>query len=238
MSLYAPSLDNVRGLALGDNGTVFVGTNKNKVYAILPDKSADGLHKVITLASGLNQPNGVAFYKGALYVAEIDRIIKFPDIEAHLNNPPKPELVTKNVPLKLEKNATGHYQAKHAWKTIGFSPDGELYMAVGAPCDSCLPPDKSFGTIMRMKPDGSHMEIYANGVRNSVGFAWDPVTDKFWFTDNGRDWMGDNSPPDKLEFAPVKGLFFGFPYYHGLDAQGQPIPDPEYGKLRSPAGIT
>jgi len=235
INLYASPVNDARGLALGDKGVVFVGTKADKVYAILPEQDANGLHKVVTIASGLNQPNGVAFYKGALYVAEIDRIIKYPDIIQHLTDPPKPELVTKDVPVKV---AGGRYQTQHAWKTIAFSPNGKLYMAVGVPCDACLPEDKRFGTIMRMQPDGSNREIYASGVRNSVGFAWDPVADKFWFTDNGRDWMGDNRPPDKLEYAPVKGLFFGFPYYHGLDQNGKPISDPKFGKLRSPDGIT
>lgn len=227
INLYA-NIKDARQLALGDDNVVYVGTKSDKVYAILPNQ------KVVTIASGLNQPNGVAFHDGDLYVAEINRLVKFPRISSQLNNPPQPQVVTD---LPVKKTDNDRYENHHALKTIGFSPDNKLFVAVGVPCNSCIPENKYFGTIISMNPDGTDKEIYASGVRNSVGFDWDPLTKQFWFTDNGRDWMGDNLPPDKLENAPTKGLFFGYPYFHGLDASNKPIPDPEFGKLRASSGI-
>lgn len=238
IAIYADHLKDARELAIGDKGTVFVGSTKaGKVYALLPATDNANKHKIKVIASGLNQPNGVAFYNKALYVAAVDRIIRFDAIEEHLDNPPKSQLITDDFPTS-KPSAPSHYFTFHSWKFIRFSPDGKLYVAIGSPCDSCLVDDPRFGTIMRMNPDGSNREIYAKGVRNSVGFDWDPITHKFWFTDNGRDWMGDDMPPDKLYYAPKSGLDFGFPYYHAKDQDGNPIPDPKYGKLRPPTGIT
>jgi glucose/arabinose dehydrogenase len=115
----------------------------------------------------------------------------------------------------------------HGWKFIRFGPDGMLYIPVGAPCNVCEPEDERYATIMRMQPDGTGLEIIAHGVRNTVGFDWHPVTNELWFTDNGRDWLGDDLPPDELNRAPQNGLHFGFPYCHG----GR-IPDPKFGKKR------
>jgi glucose/arabinose dehydrogenase len=116
----------------------------------------------------------------------------------------------------------------HGWKYIAFDPDGMLYVPVGAPCNVCEKADERYATIMKMRPDGSHLEVFARGIRNSVGFDWHPESGELWFTNNGRDWMGDDLPPDTLHHAPEKGLHFGFPYCHGGD-----IPDPKYGKKRN-----
>lgn len=237
ISVFADGIKNARELALGDNGIVFVGSSAAaKVYAIVPVPNHPIQHQIKIIASGLNQPQGVAFYKGDLYVAEVDRIIRYNHIENLLDNPPPPQLVTNQFPIAAPEGDS--FYQRHGWKTIHFGPDNKLYVAVGAPCDSCLSKDLRDGTIMRMNPDGSDMEVYAKGVRNSVGFDWQPITQKLWFTDNGVDTLGDNFPPDKLNYAPVKGLDFGFPYYCGKDENGQPIPDPKFGKLRSPDGIT
>ena len=160
----------------------------------------------------------VAFRQGSLYVAEVNRILRFDRIENHLNSPPDPVIVNNTFPT--EKH--------HGWKYIAFGPDDRLYVPVGAPCNVCEPEDRRFATIMRMQPDGSSLEIFARGIRNTVGFDWHPGTGELWFTDNGRDWMGDNLPPDTLNRAPLKGLDFGFPYCHA----GY-IPDPQYGHKRS-----
>lgn len=232
IDVYA-EVPEARQLALGTNNIVYVGTKTDKVYAILPEKNSAGLHRTLVLASGLNHPNGVAVNNGDLYVGEIHRIIKFSNIASQLNNPHY-TFVT-DVPVK--KTGSGRYETHHAWKTIGFSPDKKLYIAVGVPCNICIP-EKNFGTIINMNADGSDKQIYATGVRNSVGFDWDPLTKRFWFTDNGRDWLGDNSPPDKLNYAPHAGLFFGFPYFHGLDAEKKPIVDPKYGANHSSANVT
>lgn len=240
IQLYATGVKDARELALGDNGEVYVGsTDAGKVYAIDPGDSYSGLHKVRVVASGLYQPTGVAFYQGDLYVSEVDRIIKYDHMDEQLAHLPAqaPILVTKALPYQKD-TGSGERYLRHGWKFIRFSPEGQLFIAVGSPCDNCISKDSRFGTIMEMKPMDAEPKIYATGVRNSVGFDWDPLTQKFWFTDNGRDKLGDNIPPDKLLYDPVPGLNFGFPYYLGLDANGKPMPDPTYGHLRSPKGIT
>ncbi len=205
---------NARGLALGKNGTVFSGSSsEGKVYAIT---ESAGKREVKTLAVGFTSPIGVAFKDGALYVSAINRILRFDDIENRLNEPGKPAVVTDIYPS--EKH--------HGGKFIAFGPDGLLYVAVGAPCNICEPPEP-FASITRIKPDGTDFEIYAQGIRNTVGFDWHPETKELWFTDNGRDWMGDNQPPDELNRAPRKGMHFGYPYCHGGD-----IPDPKFGAKR------
>jgi glucose/arabinose dehydrogenase len=239
VSIFANNVKGAREMALGDKGTIFVGSNAPaKIYAIIPEKTPQGLvySKVKTIASGLNQPQGVAFYKGDLYVAEVDRIIRYKNIEKDLDNPPPPMMVNNQFPLR--KTEPDRYIQIHGWKTIHFGPDHKLYVAIGIPCNVCMREHPLEGSIARMDPDGSNLEIYTKGVRNSVGFDWQPGTNKFWFTDNGRDRLGDDFPPDKLYYAPEKGLDVGFPYYLGVDDQGRPLPDPEYGKLRSPEGIT
>ena len=173
--------------------------------------------EVITLLRGLNMPNGVAIRDGALYVAEVDRVLRFDDVETNLNDLPDPVIVNDNFPSERH----------HGWKFIRFGPDGKLYVPVGAPCNVCDTDNSDFGTIMRMNADGTELEIYAQGVRNSVGFDWHPATQALWFTDNGRDNLGDDVPPDELNHAPEMGMHFGFPYCHGGT-----IPDPEYGDAR------
>jgi glucose/arabinose dehydrogenase len=216
IEIFAYPVPGARSLTLGENGTVFVGTRENgKVYGIVKDNSAPYHTRVITIADGLNSPNGVAYYKGDLYVAEIGRLLRFDDIENRLGNPPEPVVIKDDLPT----------EAMHGWRYIGFNPDGKLYISIGMPCNVCLQADQRFGTIMRMGPDGSNVEIFARGIRNSEGFDWDPIDRRLWFTDNGRDWMGDNSPPDKLD-AATKGMNFGFPFFDGKN-----LPDPEFGKL-------
>ncbi len=214
ISLYA-EVPNARSMCWGANETLFVGNrNGDKVYAVKDDNHDGKADRVITIAQGLNTPNGVAFRNGSLYVAEISRILRFDKIEENLDNPAKPVVVTDKFPDKTH----------HGWKYIAFGPDGKMYVPVGAPCNVCEA-DSIFSTITRMNPDGSNIEIYAKGVRNTVGFAWHPQTKELWFTDNGRDEMGDDQPYDELNYAPQKGMHFGFPYCH----QGN-IPDPEFGK--------
>ena len=237
VKIFANNVTDARELALGEMGTVFVGSSEaGKVYAIVTNKNNPKIREVKIIASGLDQPQGVAFYKGDLYVVEVNRIISYPDIENHLDHPPQPRLITDNLPPTKMKGDTNYLP--HSWKTIHFGPDNKLYVAIGSPCNSCLSRDPRYGTLVSMNPDGTDMKIYAKGVRNSVGFAWQPETNKLWFTDNGRDLMGDNIPPDKLNYAPIRGLDFGFPYYQGKDKKGNPIPDPTFGKLRSQQGIT
>jgi glucose/arabinose dehydrogenase len=207
-----------RSLARGPGGTVFVGTRGDTVYAVVDaDRNGTG-EQVTAVARGLDSPNGVAVRDGALYVAEISRVLRFDAIEERLAEPPAPVVVSAAFPDDRH----------HGWKFIRFSPDGMLYVPVGAPCNVCERQDARYASIMRMKPDGSGLEVFAAGVRNTVGFDWHPVTGDLWFTDNGRDMLGDDLPPDELNRAPAKGLHFGFPYCHGGF-----FLDPDLGKERS-----
>ncbi len=205
-----------RAMAWGANGTLFVGsTGAGKVYAVTLPSGGAGEPVVNVIASGLAEPAGVAFREGSLYVGAIDRILRFDGIEKRLADPPKPVLVTDKLPS----------ESHHGRKFIGFGPDGKLYANVGAPCNVCEFDRDRHGTITRMNPDGSGIEPFVRGERNSVGFDWDPRTKELWFTVNGRDMMGDDIPPDTLDHAPRAGLDFGFPYCHAGD-----IPDPEFGR--------
>lgn len=216
ISIYTSDVPGAREMTLGSNGVLFVGTRgEGKVYAVLDTNKDYKADEVITIAGGLNMPNGVAFKNGALYVAEINRIIRYDNIETQLRNPPRPVVINDSFPDKQH----------HGWKFIKFGPDGKLYIPVGAPCNVCISKDSMFATIMRMNPDGTDLEIFAKGIRNSVGFDWNPRTNVLWFTDNGRDLLGDNIPPDELNRAPHKGMNFGFPYVYGDN-----IPDPQFGK--------
>ncbi len=218
IDLYAADIPDARSMVMSPGGTLFVGTRKaGNVYAVV-DRDADfRVDEVITLLKGLNMPNGVAFRQGSLYVAEVNRILRFDLIENRLHSPPAPVVVNDTFPRDKH----------HGWKYMAFGPGDMLYVPVGAPCNICETEDRRFATIMRMQPDGSQLEIFVRGVRNSVGFDWHPQTKELWFTNNGRDWMGDDLPPDTLHRGFKKGLNFGFPYCHGGD-----IPDPEYGQKR------
>jgi glucose/arabinose dehydrogenase len=218
INIYASPVENARSMTLSDKGTLFVGTRKaGRVYAILDENRYHRAEQIITLARGLNMPNGVAFRDGSLYVAEVNRVLRYDDIEANLRRPPRPVVVNDRFPRDTH----------HGWKFIRFGPDGMLYVPVGAPCNVCMKRDERYASINRMRADGTGLEVYARGVRNTVGFDWHPGTGELWFTDNGRDWLGDDLPPDELNHAPVPGLHFGFPYCHGKD-----IPDPKFGKSR------
>ena len=209
-----------RSLALGDRSTLFVSTRKaREVYAVVENE--DGSTRTIELLGGMRWPNGIAIHDGDLYVAEIDRVYRYRDIENHLDKAPEPELLDIELPS----------DRAHGWRYIGFGPDGKLYIAIGAPCNIC--DEKGYAQIIRVNPDGSGQETYASGVRNSVGFTWHPTTGELWFTDNGRDMLGDDLPPDELNRAERQGLHFGYPYCHGGD-----IPDPQYGKGRDCANYT
>ena len=224
IELFSDEVPGARSMTLSPAGTLFVGTRNNGVvYAIPGAATSPRGGKPHRVARGLRSPNGVAVRDGALYVAEISRILRFDDIEARLDRPPAPVVVSDRYPT----------DAGHGWKFIAFGPDGWLYVPVGAPCNVCLPPGPLHQTITRMKPDGSAIEVYARGVRNSVGFDWQPGTHDLWFTDNGRDWLGDDRPPDELNHAPKPGLHFGFPYCHG-----RAIADPQFGRDKPCAEFT
>lgn len=216
IEIYAEDLPNARSMCLSPSGTLFVGTRqKGDVYAV---RDTDGDMKADqkwVLATGLNSPNGVAFRDGDLYIAEISRILKYPDIESNLDNPGEPEVVYADYPTKTH----------HGWKYIAFGPDGMLYVPVGAPCNICESEDELFGTITRIDVADPKPEIMAKGVRNTVGFNWHPETGELWFTDNGGDWLGDDMPACELNYVRETGLHFGYPYCHQGD-----FPDPKLGE--------
>src|SRR5262245_13562645 len=191
ISVWADGILNARTMAWGSQGTLFLGSRvAGNVYAVV---DRGGKREVKVIAKGLNQPSGVAFKDGALYVAEIPRLLKFENIEANLDNPPAPKVLYTYPP-----------DAHHNWRYLAFGPDGKLYFNMGAPCNIGIPP-ATHANISRINPDGSGFEYYAYGVRNSVGFDFHPVTKELYFTNHGRDWMGDDVPNDTLHHAPRPG---------------------------------
>jgi glucose/arabinose dehydrogenase len=215
IEVFADNVPNARSMTISPEGVLFVGTRDNKVYALLDTNKDYKVDNVVTIASGLNSPNGVAFRNGSLYVAEISKVWRYDNIIDNLNNPPSPVLINDGFPGDTH----------HGWKFIAFGPDNKLYVPVGAPCNICLrEDDERYASLMRMNPDGSNLEVFVSGIRNTVGFDWNPQTGNLWFTDNGRDMLGDNIPPDELNRATEKGQHFGYPFVHGGD-----IPDPEFG---------
>jgi glucose/arabinose dehydrogenase len=223
VEVYTSDVPGARSMALAPDGTLFVGTRRSTVYAVLDrDKNmkADG---VVSWSTSLKTPNGLAFRDGALYVGELNRIVRFDNVldavASGAGSQLTPKVIVDNLPSDLP----------HGWKYIAFGPDGYLYFQVGAPCNVCLRPDP-YAAILRVKPDGTGQEIFARGVRNSVGLAWHPDTKELWFTDNGRDLLGDHTPSDELNHAPKAGLHFGFPHCH---EGATPDPDPQIVSGRS-----
>ena len=216
ISVWAENVPDARSLAMNADGSViFVGNRQGKNVYALKDTNGDGkADQKFTLAEGLRMPNGVAFKDGDLYVAEVSRILRFRNIEKNLEKPTY-EVVYDKYPDK----------AHHGWKFIAFGPDGLLYVPVGAPCNICES-EEIFASITRIdvKSATPKPEVFAHGVRNTVGFAWHPSSKEMWFTDNGRDMMGDDIPDCELNHAPKKGMHFGYPYWHAGD-----VKDPEFG---------
>jgi glucose/arabinose dehydrogenase len=227
ISLFAEGVPSAREMAVSPKGTVFVGAlNQRNVYALV-DANRD--HKVdeikrIAMPAGLSQPSGIALRNGSLYVATTTKILRYDDIENHLDAPPEPAVVYEGLPNK----------GGHTWRFIAFGPDGLLYAGIGSPCNVCENPDEPrLASIVRMKADGTGLEVFATGVRNTVGFDWHPQTREIWFTDNGRDNLGDDVPNDELNNAPKPGMDFGFPYCN----QGT-LKDPDFGDKKACSATT
>ncbi len=217
IALYTDQVPGARSLALGDDGVVYVSTRQQgRVYAVIDQDGDHKVDRVEVVVDGLNTPNGIAYRDGTLYVAETSRILRYRNLAGHLQASPKAEVITNDLPAE-------HH---HGWRYLRMGPDGMLYVGVGAPCNIC--DEQGYAQIRRLKPDGSDMQVFAKGVRNTVGFDWNPDNGVLWFTDNGRDWLGDDAPPDELDRAPESGLHFGYPYCHGSD-----ILDPEFGSGKS-----
>lgn len=219
ISVYA-EVPNARSMALSPSGILYVGNRgEDNVYAVVDEDKDGRSDKVYSLLSGYEMPNGVAFRDGNLYVATVSSVLKLENIEIRLANPPPPVTVYDKFPKDTH----------HGWKFIAFGPDGKLYIPVGAPCNVCDEKDSIYASITRMNvDDGSRPEIFARGVRNTVGFTWHPVTKQIWFTDNGRDNLGDDLPADELNTAASAGMHFGFPYCH----EGN-LADEEFGKNKN-----
>ena len=219
ISDYA-EVSNARSMVLSENGTLFVGNrSEDKVYAV-KDTNGDMVGDVTYIIDkGLKMPNGVALKDGDLYVAEVSRILKYENIEANLDNPPEPIVIYDGYPTERH----------HGWKYIAFGPDGLLYIPVGAPCNICNKEGNPiYASITRIDVNNPYPQVVASGIRNTVGFDWDPKTDKLWFTDNGRDMMGDDIPPCELNAITESNQHFGYPFCHGGI-----ILDPEFGEGKS-----
>ena len=217
IEVYAEGVENARQMVRGTQGTVFVGSRRaGKLWAVTDSDGDQRAESVRLIDEGLDLPSGLEFLDGSLYVGALDKVLRYDNIEMLLDSPPEPVVVTDELPDKTH----------HGWKYLRFGPDGKLYIPVGAPCNIC--DDQGFGEIRRMNPDGSGMETYARGVRNSVGLAFHPENGQLWFTDNGRDRLGDDLPADELNHAPQAGLHFGFPYCHQGD-----LLDEQFGKGKS-----
>lgn len=220
VEVFASGVEGARQMAMSENGIIYVGTRRTgengKVYAVVDSNNDLKADTVYVIASGLRLPNGVAIKDGDLYVAEVSNVWKFENIDSQYSNNPEPVLITDTFPT----------ESSHGWKYIAFGPDNKLYVPVGAPCNVCNHEDENpiYASLTRMNPDGSNQEIIAHGIRNTVGFTWHPETGNLWFTDNGRDWMGDDIPPCELNELTDEGAHFGFPFLHGND-----IWDPEFG---------
>ncbi|RYZ88933.1 MAG: c-type cytochrome, partial [Moraxellaceae bacterium] len=215
ISVYADQLANPRSLAVDVDDTVYVGSRKAGRVIALHDSNQDGVaDKKYVVAEGLNEPTGVALHQGDLYVAETKRILRFKQMRSQLNGQPAFDVIKNDLPDK----------AWHGARAIEIGPDNKIYIPIGAPCNVCDVESNEFGKIWRMNLDGTEFELAAKGVRNSVGLAWHPVTQQLWFTDNGRDELGENMPSCELNYAPQLGIHFGFPYCHAGS-----VLDPEWG---------
>lgn len=217
IDVYAEGVENARQMARGAAGTLFVGSRRaGKLWAVTDADGDQRAETVRLIDEGLSMPSGLEFLDGSLYVGALDRVLRYDNIEALLDAPPEPVVVTDAFPDKQH----------HGWKYLRFGPDRMLYVPVGVPCNIC--DEQGFGEIRRMNPDGTGLETYAIGVRNSVGLAFHPENGQLWFTDNGRDMLGDDLPADELNHAPKAGMHFGFPYCHQGD-----LPDEEFGRGKS-----
>jgi glucose/arabinose dehydrogenase len=222
ISVFAEGVTNARQMAMSDSGILYVGSRREgKVYAVVDNNNDFRADSVYTIIEGLRLPNGVAYKDGSLFVAEVSKIWRFDNIDQNYADSPEPILVTDELPTE------GH----HGWKYIAFGPGNKLYVPIGAPCNVCNHEEDNplFATLTKMNIDGSEHEIVAKGIRNTVGFTWHPETGNIWFTDNGRDWLGDDIPPCELNEITGEDQHFGYPYLHGND-----VWDPKFGEDGKP----
>lgn len=214
ISLFAANVENARSMAWNGKDTLYVGTRREgSVYALIDSDGDYQVDKRYVIADDLSMPNGIVYHQGDLYVAEVNRILKYKNIDSHKHQSPEPLVIYDGLPD----------ESHHGWRYLNLGPDNRLYVSIGAPCNIC--DEKDYAVIARLNLDGSGFEIIARGIRNSVGFSWHPETKELWFTDNGRDMLGDDLPPDELNRVTEIGQHFGYPYCHGGF-----LLDPEYGE--------
>lgn len=218
LTTYTAEVPSARQMAETESGVLFVGSRgaNGNLYAVVP--SGNDRPEVVTFDSELPMPTGLALHDGSLYVAAHYQILRYPNIEDTFRNNPEPEVIADDLPKARH----------HGWKYLSVGPDGFLYFNVGAPCNVCLSDDERFASILRMDPESGESEVYAHGIRNTVGIEWHPDTKLMWFTDNGRDWWGDDRPPEEVNVVTKAGQHFGYPFLHGDN-----MPDPDFGKQRS-----
>ncbi len=220
VSIFSDDVPNARQMALGDKGTVFVGSRRaGKVYAAVDDDGDFHAEQVLTIATDLSMPSGIAFRDRSLYVAAINRILRYTDIESSLRAPPEAEVISDTLPRATQ----------HGWKFIRFSESGKLYVPIGVPCNICERENPLFGSILTFDIGAKIWSVYATGIRNSVGFDWHPDSGELWFSDNGRDSIGDDIPPDEINRVSKAGQHFGFPYVYGDN-----IAQPEFRDRKNP----
>lgn len=218
LTTLTDKVPSARQMALTKSGMLFVGSRgPGNLYAVIPADSEGSEPEVVTFASGLTMPTGLALHGEDLYVAALNRILKYPNIEQRFRENPEPEVVIDTLPRARH----------HGWKYLSVGPDESLYFNVGAPCNICLSDDEIFASIVRLDPSNKELEIYAHGVRNSVGIDWHPGTNQMWFSDNGRDMWGDDRPPEEINVVEKPGSHFGYPFLHGEN-----LVDPQFGNQR------
>lgn len=225
VTLYATDLGDAKQIAVGDDGTLFVGSHKSGSITALVDSNNDGrVDRRYAIAKDLDYPEALAFHDGNLYVAEDERIVVFNNIEQRLRRPSRPVEVYDRLPEQAKKSVRG----------MKFGPDGRLYVAIGAPCNVCEAASP-FGSIIAIDVKRGEARQIATGMREVVGMDWSPVNNKLWFADSSRDWMGDNIPPDEINRVDAAGSNFGFPYIHGSNIKEPAYEMPKNLKVVAPA---
>ena len=219
LTTYTREVPSARQMAQTESGILFVGSRgaNGNLYAVVPSESENDRPEVVTFESELSMPTGLALHDGSLYVAAHYKILRYPNIEDTFRDNPEPEVVADELPRARH----------HGWKYLSVGPDGFLYFNVGAPCNVCLSDDERFASILRMDPESGKAEVYAHGIRNTVGIEWHPDSKLMWFTDNGRDLWGDDRPPEEVNVVTQAGQHFGYPFLHGDN-----MPDPQFGDQR------
>jgi len=232
IDIFASDVKEARSMARSPAGILYVSTRTlGSVHAVFDFNGDFKADRVIEIAKGKFMPNGIAYRDGSLYLSEVNKLWRYKDIDSRMLS-----IVNKSVVTDMDAHLqptllTDKFPSDfhHGWKYIAFGPDGRMYIPVGAPCNACLRTDPRYATIMRQtNPNSWDFEVFASGVRNSVGFDFHPVTGDLWFTENGRDFLDHNIPPDELNWAPHSGLHFGYPYCFGNN-----VPDPELNVNRS-----